>query len=167
MRFVTLWLVPVVFASSMACSSSGNQSTGNTAPSPAEPPDAAHLEPDPSKDLIVAQPRAKKPADAPPLDATPLDLEGRLIHTPLPAEKSVEAYLGVEFKLRIANRHFVLSPSDKVTRADLLAAKDTEVKLTCIMRRGSVPDHYESYPTEPDGSPMKRPDTCQVTSLTR
>ncbi len=149
MRLVTLWLVPAVLASVMACSSSSNKPTGD------------------ALELVVPEPSPKKAAELPPLDPTPLNLEGRLIHTPLSEEKSVEAYLGVEFSLRVANRTVVLSTSETVTRADLLAAKDTDVKVTCTMRRGSVPSEHESYPMEGDGSPMRRPDTCQVTSLSR
>jgi hypothetical protein len=155
MRLVTFWLAPVAFASAMACSSSGNKPSEDNS-IVREVFDVTNPK------LAVAMPR-----EQPPLDATPMNFEGRLIHTPLPEEKSVEAYLGVEFSLRIANRSIVLSPSDTVTRDDLLAAKDTEVKLTCIMRRGAVPSDHESYPMEGDGSPMKRPDTCQVTTLSR
>jgi len=155
MRLVNFWLVSAALVTAAACSSSGNKPTADT--------------PSDSSEMPLATPSRppKKAADLPPLDATPLNLEGRLIHTPLPEEKSVEAYLGVEFSLRVANRTVVLSTSDTVTHDDLLAAKDTEVKVTCIMRRGSVPSEHESYPMEGDGSPMKRPDTCQVTSLSR
>ena len=92
-------------------------------------------------------------------------LEGTLKYTPLPAAKSVEAYLGVEFTLDIGREKVVLGASDTVPRERLEAAADTRVKVVCTLRPGRVPEPYEAYPVDMDGKPMKRPDVCVVSAL--
>lgn len=93
------------------------------------------------------------------------ELEGTLRFQPLPESKSVEAYLGVEFTLEAGGEVVVLGSSERVSREVLEAANGRRVKVSCTMREGAVPSHDESYPTEADGSPMKRPDVCVVQTL--
>jgi hypothetical protein len=118
----------------------------------------------------AAQPA--RPTDTPPVSAAPASppsaerrLEGQLAYTPLPQTKSVEAYLGVEFTLDTGTEKVVLDDSDAVPRARLEAAAGKRATVVCKMRPGTVPDPNESYPMNPDGTPMKRPDVCVVSSL--
>jgi hypothetical protein len=154
MRTLCLWLVPFIAVASIACSSSGNKPAGDTT--------AALPTAEPSRPVPAAPTEA---ADA-AADNKPQQLEGRLSYTELPRRKSVEAYLGVEFRLQTSNGEVVLASSETVTRDALVAAHGKDIKITCTMRAARVPEPYESYPTEMDGRPMKRPDTCVVSALT-
>ncbi len=109
--------------------------------------------------------RAELPPSAPPAGETGPEsrqLVGTLRHTPSSPTKSVEAYLGVEFVLEATGEKVVLSPSQAVRAEALVALKNRVVEVTCIPRAPIVPSRDESYPMEPDGTPMKRPAKCEV-----
>lgn len=95
----------------------------------------------------------------------PRHVAGTLRHTPIPSGKSVEAYLGIEFVLEATGEKVVLSASKAVTPEALVALKNRAVEVTCIPRAPVAPSRDESYPMEPDGTPMKRPATCEVVAV--
>ena len=108
--------------------------------------------------------RPESPVGQPPATET-RHLVGTLRHTPMPAGKTVEAYLGIEFVLEATGEKVVLSASKAVRPEALVALKNRVVEVTCIPRAPVVPSRDESYPMEPDGTPMKRPPTCEVVTV--
>lgn len=112
----------------------------------------------------AAVPTGPVPTSPPDLAPGERRLEGQLAYKPLPTEKSVEAYLGVEFTIDIGTEKVVLGASDTVSRESLEAAAGKRATVVCTMRPGAVPRPEESYPMEGD-QPMKRPDVCVVRSL--
>jgi hypothetical protein len=74
----------------------------------------------------------------------------------------VAARLGCVGDSEVRGENVVLGPSEAVRSEALIALKDRVVEVTCIPRAAVVPSPDESYPMEPDGTPMKRPAKCEV-----
>ncbi|MBK8265230.1 MAG: hypothetical protein IPK80_28355 [Nannocystis sp.] len=123
-------------------------STSSTAPPPTKP----SAQPAP----LVAE--APEPARVVAKAPEPLRLSGTLEHQPYDARrKSVESYLGAESFLNAADgeRH-VLRPTADHPREELLRFAGQRVEIAAEYTEGELPDPNESYPTEPDGAPMRR-----------
>lgn len=149
-------LVFLALATAPACSST--RSTPDAAR--AEPAEPAMAEP------VRAEPAAPatEPADPSPMAAS-LSYSGKLTYTELPATKSVEAYLGVEFTLTTASGPVVLDSSDNVSHDALIALDGKTIEVQCSPRRPRPPSPDESYPMGPDGQPLARPTKCVVYSV--
>jgi hypothetical protein len=123
-----------------------------TSTSTAPPPPKPIAEPAP---LVAEAPEpARVVAEAPEL----LRLSGALEHQPYDARrKSIESYLGAEFFLNAADgaRH-VLRPTAAHPREELLRFAGQRVEIAAEYTEGELPDPNESYPTEPDGAPLRR-----------
>lgn len=93
-------------------------------------------------------------------------LAGRLTYRELPATRSVEAYLGVEFVLTDdAGREHVLAPSDAVPH-DALARRDGQrVEVSGEWYVPQPPPPGSEYPIDADGQPLARPGRYRVLTL--
>jgi hypothetical protein len=92
-------------------------------------------------------------------------LAGTLHYTEVPHTMSVEAYLGVAFRVETGSESVALRPAGAVTEAALQALDGKQVRLTCIPRPPTKPNLYEQYPLGPDGEPMARPSFCELQTI--
>ena len=124
-------------------------------------PDAAAPTPDgPAATATPPDPTAARPHASE-------DLVGTLVHEPLPATKSLEAYLGEELFLVIDGdpTRRVLRPSDAVSRDALLALAGQRVRVSVAWTDGHLPDPGSSYPMGAGGEPLRQGAGWQVLTL--
>ena len=108
---------------------------------------------------------AAKPTQE-PKDTAAKRLEGTLRYTELPRTKSTAAYMGVEFELvDAAGAEHVLAPSEAVTHDTLVAQNGKRIAITGTWFEPPAPDPMSSFPTGPDGKPLKRPGRYRVLTL--
>ncbi|MCB1139426.1 MAG: hypothetical protein KDK23_11750 [Leptospiraceae bacterium] len=116
----------------------------------------------------------KKPSDGIDYRTGNFTIYGLLIRRS-PAPRSVEAYTGAEFFLHDPH-HFgsgnpfvkdrvVLLPSEEVSREELLKYNHEFVTVIVTRSEGTLPDPRSSYPTNPDGSPMRQNEGWKVVRI--
>ena len=97
-------------------------------------------------------------ASPPPAEVATVKLKGTLSYKPAKrGVKSVAAFTGDELFLETEDgRKVVLQPSEAHTKDSLAALDGTLVEIEAEETEGELPDPRESYPTGPDGQPMRR-----------
>lgn len=150
------WLAPLLVAPLFGCPSSP--------PTPAAPETSS-----PARETSAPPADTQRPKDDAPVAPKPAGpartLEGRLAYRPIEPRKSVESYDGLDLFLVTATGEVPLGPGPGWPSDKLATFDKKDVRVRCTMMTPPPPRPDESYPMEPDGSPLARTPRCAVESL--